>query len=81
FCTHTPVGKGTRHSSALDLPSAIRPHNRTIHTERHTAGHTPPHRTPSGIYLGNASLAAALEAAIAADPTLGKSVARDPLTD
>ncbi len=41
-----------------------------------TAGHT-----PSGLYLGNASLAAALEAAIAADPILGKSVARDPLTD
>ncbi|QIH99110.1 hypothetical protein BH92_03820 [Rhodococcoides fascians A21d2] len=71
FCTHTPVGRGTRHSSALDLPSAIR-RNRTIPT----AGHT-----PSGLYLGNASLAAALEAAIAADPTLGKSVARDPLTD
>ncbi|MEH6793940.1 MAG: DUF222 domain-containing protein [Rhodococcus sp. (in: high G+C Gram-positive bacteria)] len=72
FCTHTPVGRGTRHSSALDLPSAIRRNQPTIHT----AG-----RTPSGIYLGNASLAAALEAAIAADPTLGKSVARDPLTD
>ncbi|WP_218830223.1 hypothetical protein, partial [Rhodococcus sp. 05-2255-3B1] len=25
FCTHTPVGRGTRHSSALDLPFAIRP--------------------------------------------------------
>ncbi|MCJ0895282.1 HNH endonuclease signature motif containing protein [Rhodococcus sp. ARC_M5] len=72
FCTHTPVGRGTRHSSALALPSAIRRNNRTIHT----AG-----RTPSGIYLGNASLAAALEAAIAADPTLGKPVPRDPLTD
>ncbi|OZC53580.1 hypothetical protein CH286_01240 [Rhodococcus sp. WWJCD1] len=72
FCTHTPVGRGTRHSSALDLSSAIRRNNRTIPT----AGHT-----PSGLYLGNASLAAALEAAIAADPTLGKSVARDPLTD
>ncbi|WP_179276047.1 DUF222 domain-containing protein [Rhodococcus sp. 06-235-1A] len=71
FCTHTPVGRGTRHSSALDLPSAIR-RNRTVHT----AGHT-----PSGIYLGTASLAAALEAAIAADPTLGTSVPRDPLTD
>ncbi|WP_179275125.1 HNH endonuclease signature motif containing protein [Rhodococcus sp. 06-462-5] len=72
YCTHTPVGRGTRHSSALDLPSAIRLNNRTIPT----AGHT-----PSGLYLGNASLAAALEAAIAADPTLGKSVPRDPLTD
>nr|WP_176457473.1 MULTISPECIES: HNH endonuclease signature motif containing protein [unclassified Rhodococcus (in: high G+C Gram-positive bacteria)] len=71
FCTHTPVGRGTRHSSALDLPSAIR-RNRSIHTSG---------RTPTGLYLGNASLAAALEAAIAADPTLGKSVARDPLTD
>ncbi|MEH6794433.1 MAG: DUF222 domain-containing protein [Rhodococcus sp. (in: high G+C Gram-positive bacteria)] len=72
FCTHTPVGRGTRHSSALDLPSAIRRNQPTIHT----AG-----RTPSGIYLGNASLAAALEAAIAADPTLGTSVGRDPFTD
>ncbi|KZF00484.1 MULTISPECIES: HNH endonuclease [unclassified Rhodococcus (in: high G+C Gram-positive bacteria)] len=87
FCTHTPVGRGTRHSSALDLDdirhparnmraldlrSAIRLDNRTIPT----AGHT-----PSGLYLGNATLAAALEAAIAADPTLGKSVPRDPLTD
>ena len=77
FCTHTPVGRGTRHSSALDLPSAIRRNNRTIPT----AGHTPANRTPSGLYLGNASLAAALEAAIAANPTLGKSVPRDPLTD
>ncbi|MDI9920891.1 DUF222 domain-containing protein [Rhodococcus sp. IEGM 1372] len=92
FCTHTPLARGTRHSSALDLDdirhpahnmraldlrSAIRPNNRTIPT----AGHTPANRTPSGIYLGNASLAAALEAAIAADPTLGKSVPRDPLTD
>ncbi|MGF0310447.1 DUF222 domain-containing protein [Rhodococcus sp. IEGM1428] len=68
FCTHTPVGRGTRHSSALDLSSVIRRNNRTIHT-------------PAGLYLGNASLAAALEAAIAADPTLGKSVGRDPLTD
>ncbi|QII08474.1 DUF222 domain-containing protein [Rhodococcoides fascians A25f] len=68
FCTHTPVGRGTRHSSALDLSSVNRRNNRTIHT-------------PAGIYLGNASLAAALEAAIAADPTLGKSVGRDPLTD
>ena len=76
FCTHTPVGRGTRHSSALGLPasdpvSTLRP-NRTVHRAR---------RTPSGLYLGNASLAAALEAAIAADPTLGKSVPRDPLTD
>ncbi|MDV8054664.1 MULTISPECIES: DUF222 domain-containing protein [unclassified Rhodococcus (in: high G+C Gram-positive bacteria)] len=71
FCTHTPVGRGTRHSSALDVPSAMRRNNRTIPT-----GHT-----PSGLYLGSASLAAALEAAIAADPTLGKSVPRDPLTD
>jgi hypothetical protein len=77
FCTHTPVGKGTRHSSALDLPSEIQRSNRTTPA----AGHAPANRTPSGIYLGNASLAAALEAAIAADPTLGKSVARDPLTD
>ncbi|WP_196249144.1 HNH endonuclease [Rhodococcoides fascians] len=72
FCTHTPVGRDTRHSSALDLSSVFRRNNRTIPT----AGHT-----PAGLYLGNASLAAALEAAIAADPTLGKSVARDPLTD
>ncbi|OZC64004.1 HNH endonuclease [Rhodococcus sp. 06-469-3-2] len=76
FCTHTPIGRGTRHSSALGLPasdlgSTLRP-NRTIHR----AG-----RTPGGLYLGTASLAAALEAAIAADPTLGKSVPRDPLTD
>ncbi|MDI9897496.1 DUF222 domain-containing protein [Rhodococcus sp. IEGM 1381] len=77
FCTHTPVGKGTRHSSALDLPSAIHRNNRTIHT----AHRTPTNHTLAGIYLSNASLAAALEAAIAADPTLGKSVARDPLTD
>ncbi|MDV8079501.1 DUF222 domain-containing protein [Rhodococcus sp. IEGM 1370] len=92
FCTHTPVGRGTRHSSALDLDdirhparnmraldlrSAIRMDNRPTPT----AGHTPANRTPSGLYLGNASLAAALEAAIAADPTLGKSVPRDPLTD
>ncbi|OZC90673.1 hypothetical protein CH254_07045 [Rhodococcus sp. 06-412-2C] len=77
FCTHTPVGRGIRHSSALDLPSAIRLNNSTIPT----AGHAPANRTPSGLYLGAASLAAALEAAIAADPNLGKSVARDPLTD
>ncbi|WP_179278412.1 DUF222 domain-containing protein [Rhodococcus sp. 15-649-2-2] len=37
FCTRTPVGRGKRHSSALDLPSAIRRNNRTIHTERHTS--------------------------------------------
>ncbi|OZE60182.1 hypothetical protein CH270_23700 [Rhodococcus sp. 02-925g] len=87
FCTHTPVGRGTRHSSALDLDairhpahnmrapdlrSALRSGNRT----GCTAG-----QTPSGIYLGTTSLAAALEAAIVADPTLGKSVSRDPLTD
>ena len=92
FCTHTPVGRGTRHSSALDLDdirhparnmraldlrSAIRPDNRAMPS----AGHAPANRTPSGLYLGSASLAAALEAAIAANPTLGKSVPRDPLTD
>ncbi|NIL89540.1 hypothetical protein RhoFasSB10_01849 [Rhodococcus fascians] len=76
FCTHTPVGRGTRHSSALDLSSAFRPNNPTLRPAGCTA-----QRTSSGIYLGNASLAAALEAAIAADPTLGKSVGRDPLTD
>ncbi|MDI9932943.1 DUF222 domain-containing protein [Rhodococcus sp. IEGM 1354] len=76
FCTHTPVGRGTRHSSALDLSSAVRPDNPTIRPAGRTA-----QRTSSGIYLGNAALAAALEAAIAADPALGKSVARDPLTD
>ncbi|MBY4384726.1 DUF222 domain-containing protein [Rhodococcus fascians] len=68
FCTHTPIGRGARHSSALDLPSMIRSNRRIMHT-------------PIGIYLGNASLAAALEAAVAADPTLGTSVRRDPLTD
>ncbi|WP_155290499.1 HNH endonuclease signature motif containing protein, partial [Rhodococcoides fascians] len=68
FCTHTPIGRGARHSSALDLASMIRSNRRIMHT-------------PAGIYLGNASLAAALEAAIAADPTLGTSVGRDPLTD
>ena len=62
---------------ALDLRSAIRLNNPTIPT----ADNTPANRTPSGLYLGNATLAAALEAAIAADPTLGKSVPRDPLTD
>ncbi|MDI9925300.1 MULTISPECIES: HNH endonuclease signature motif containing protein [unclassified Rhodococcus (in: high G+C Gram-positive bacteria)] len=91
FCTHTPIGRGTRHSSALDLDdirhparntraldlrSAIRLNNPTTPT-----GHTPAHRTSSGLYLGSASLAAALEAAIAADPTLGTSVPRDPFTD
>ncbi|AMY22227.1 HNH endonuclease signature motif containing protein [Rhodococcoides fascians] len=76
FCTHTPVGRGTRHSSALDLSSEVRPDNPTIRPIGRTA-----QRTSSGIYIGNASLAAALEAAIAADPTLGKSVGRDPLTD
>ncbi|MCJ0978028.1 DUF222 domain-containing protein [Rhodococcus sp. ARC_M12] len=83
FYTHTPVGRGTRHSSALDLNdirhparnmkaldlrSMVWPNHHTLHT-------------PAGIHLGNASLAAALEAAIAADPTLGKPVGRDPLTD
>ncbi|NIL86637.1 hypothetical protein RhoFasGS6_04044 [Rhodococcus fascians] len=82
FCTHTPVGRGSRHSSALDLPSAIQRTNPTIHTPGRTpSAHAPANRTPSGIYRGNASLAAALEAAIAADPTLGTSVGRDPLTD
>ncbi|MEV8236016.1 DUF222 domain-containing protein [Rhodococcus sp. NPDC077669] len=76
FCTHTPVGRGTRHSSALDLSSAVRPDNPTIRPAGRNA-----QRTSSGVYIGNASLAAALEAAIAADPTLGKSVPRDPLTD
>ncbi|MEW1880498.1 DUF222 domain-containing protein [Rhodococcus sp. NPDC080181] len=81
FCTHTPVGRGARHSSALDLPSAMRRPNPTIHAAGRTPSvHTPAHCTPSGIYLGNASLAAALESAIAADPTLGKSVGRDPMT-
>ncbi|MDJ0427081.1 DUF222 domain-containing protein [Rhodococcus fascians] len=82
FCTHTPVGRGSRHSSALDLPSAIQRVDQTIYPAAHTpSAHGPAHRTPSGIYLGNASLAAALEAAIAADPTLGTSFGRDPLTD
>ncbi|CCQ14741.1 putative uncharacterized protein (fragment), partial [Rhodococcus sp. AW25M09] len=69
FCTHTPVGRGTRHSSALDLGALTAA----------ASNHTKP--AVHGLYLGNASLAAALEAAIAADPTLGKSVDRDPLTD
>ncbi|OZD63513.1 hypothetical protein CH272_17500 [Rhodococcus sp. 05-340-1] len=78
FCTHTPVGRGTRHSSALDLPTL----NRTA-LNQSGLGRSGNRGscTASGIYLGNASLAAALEAAIAADPTLGTSVARDPLTD
>jgi hypothetical protein len=76
FCTHTPVGRGTRHISALDLSSAFRANNPTLRPAGCTA-----QRTSSGIYLGNASLAAALKAAIAADPTLDKSVGRDPLTD
>ncbi|MGV8872979.1 MAG: HNH endonuclease signature motif containing protein [Rhodococcus sp. (in: high G+C Gram-positive bacteria)] len=70
FCTHTPAGRGTRHSSALDL-SALTLASRESAT----------HAGVQGIHLGPASLAAALEAAIAANPTLGKSVARDPLTD
>ncbi|MCJ0980001.1 DUF222 domain-containing protein [Rhodococcus sp. ARC_M12] len=78
FCTHTPVGRGTRHSSALDLSTLDR-------AARNQSGLGPSGNrsgcTPSGIYLGNASLAATLEAAIAADPTLGKPVPRDPLTD
>ncbi|WP_415971479.1 DUF222 domain-containing protein [Rhodococcus sp. 077-4] len=77
FCTHTPLGRGTRHSSALDL-SAL-----DLAAPNHAAQKLSSSRgcTASGIYLGNASLTAALEAAIAADPTLGKSVPRDPLTD
>ncbi|MFY2788678.1 DUF222 domain-containing protein [Rhodococcus sp. MALMAid1271] len=78
FCTHTPVGKGTRHSSALDLPTLDLP---TLEAATSNHPDRATHRTPSGIYLGNASLTAALEAAIAADPTLGRSVGRDPLTD
>ncbi|WP_179274916.1 DUF222 domain-containing protein [Rhodococcus sp. 05-2255-1e] len=57
FCTHTPVGRGTRHSSALDLSSAVRPRqpdNPAIRPAGRNA-----QRTSSGIYLGNASLAAA----------------------
>ncbi|MEW2017355.1 DUF222 domain-containing protein [Rhodococcus sp. NPDC076796] len=83
FCTHTPVGKGTRHSSALDLDAIRHPaHNMRALDLRSTI--RPDNRTgctANGLYIGTASLAAALEAAIAADPTLGKSVARDPLTD
>ncbi|MDZ7932268.1 DUF222 domain-containing protein [Rhodococcus sp. NPDC076796] len=83
FCTHTPIGRGTRHSSALDLDGVRHPaRNMRALDLRSTI--RPDHRTgctASGIYIGTASLAAALEAAIAADPTLGKSVARDPLTD
>ena len=91
FCTHTPIGRGTRHSSALDLDDIRHPARNTraldlrstirLNNPTTPTGHTPAHRTPSGLYLGNASLAAALEAAIAADPTLGKSVPRDPHTD
>ena len=83
FCTHTPVGRGTRHSSALDLPTLNRAalnHAALNHSGLGPSGNRTG-CTASGIYLGNASLAAALEAAIAADPTLGKSVPRDPLTD
>ncbi|OZF36342.1 HNH endonuclease signature motif containing protein [Rhodococcus sp. 14-2483-1-2] len=83
FCTHTPVGRGTRHSSALDLPTLNRAalnHAALNHSELGRSGNRTG-CTPAGIYIGNASLAAALEAAIAADPTLGTSVARDPLTD
>uniref|UniRef100_UPI001650F734 HNH endonuclease signature motif containing protein n=1 Tax=Rhodococcus sp. BS-15 TaxID=1304954 RepID=UPI001650F734 len=83
FCTHTPVGKGTRHSSALDL-DAIRHPARNMRALDLRSTLRPDHRTgctANGIYLGTASLAAALEAAIAADPALGKSVERDPLTD
>ncbi|MEU3473003.1 DUF222 domain-containing protein [Rhodococcus sp. NPDC006774] len=83
FCTHTPVGRGTRHSSALDLPTLN--HAALNHAALNQSGLGRSGNrtgcTASGIYLGNASLAAALEAAIAADPTLGTSVARDPLTD
>ncbi|WP_415974127.1 DUF222 domain-containing protein [Rhodococcus sp. 077-4] len=77
FCTHTPLGRGTRHSSALDL-SAL-----DLAAPNHAAQKLSSSRgcTASGIYLGNASLTAALEAAIAADPTLARSVPRDPLTD
>nr|WP_314142557.1 DUF222 domain-containing protein [uncultured Rhodococcus sp.] len=83
FCTHTPVGRGTRHSSALDLDAIRHPaHNMRALDLRST--NRPDHRTgctAGGLYLGNATLAAALEAAIAADPTLGTSVPRGPLTD
>ncbi|MGV8874271.1 MAG: DUF222 domain-containing protein [Rhodococcus sp. (in: high G+C Gram-positive bacteria)] len=72
FCTHTPVGTGTRHSSALDL-SAVTLTVRTLRSTKQTG--------LEGIHLGSASLAAAFEAAIAADPTLGHSIGRDPLTD
>jgi hypothetical protein len=83
FCTHTPVGRGTRHSSALDLPTLNRAALNHAALNQSGLGRSGNRTgcTASGIYLGNASLAAALEAAIAADPTLGKSVPRDPLTD
>jgi hypothetical protein len=83
FCTHTPVGRGTRHSSALDLPTLNRAALNHAALNQSGLGRSGNRTgcTASGIYLGNASLAAALEAAIAADPTLGTSVARDPLTD
>ncbi|MCZ4521632.1 DUF222 domain-containing protein [Rhodococcus ruber] len=77
FCTHTPVGKGLRHSSALDLSGLTLRGGTLVGRELEVLTSL----ASRGIYLGNASLAAALEAAIAADPTLGKSVARDPLTD
>ena len=83
FCTHTPVGRGTRHSSALDL-DAIRHPARNMRALDLRSTNRPDHRTgctAGGLYLGNATLAAALEAAIAADPTLGTSVPRGPLTD
>jgi hypothetical protein len=78
FCTHTPVGRGTRHSSALDLPTL---NHAALNQSGLGRSGNRTGCTASGIYLGNALLAAALEAAIAADPTLGKSVPRDPLTD
>ncbi|WP_179276106.1 DUF222 domain-containing protein [Rhodococcus sp. 06-235-1A] len=77
FCTHTPVGRGTRHSSALDLSGVALGGGTLVGRELEVLTSL----ASQGIYLGNASLAAALEAAIAADPTLGTSVARGPLTD
>ncbi len=83
FCTHTPVGRGTRHSSALDLPTLN--HAALNHAALNQSGLGRSGNrtgcTPAGIYLGNASLTAALEAAIAADPALARSVSRNPLTD
>ncbi|OZE93806.1 hypothetical protein CH302_21865 [Rhodococcus sp. 15-2388-1-1a] len=83
FCTHTPVGRGTRHSSALDLPILNRAALNHAALNQSGLGRSGNRTgcTAGGIYLGNASLAAALEAAIAADPTLARSVPRDPLTD